>query len=113
MIFALYNENNVQLHRLESEQQELKRLSDRNLYLDKKVNESEATIATLRYEQRTLKDQYTEVAKEHKSLQGVHDSTNTQLEERTLEKVNLENRIQTLIEDLDFRNRAHEQVCLL
>ena len=100
----------IHFSRLESEQQALKRASDRNMFLDKKVNDFEATLATLRSEHKTLKDQYAQILKENENLQAVLDSTNQQLEERTLEKVNLENRIQTLTEDLDFRTRAHEKV---
>ena len=100
----------IHFSRLESEQQASKKASDRSMYLDRKVNDSEAALATLRSEHKTLKDQYAQVLKENENLQAVLDLTNHQLEERTLEKVNLENRIQTLTEDLDFRTRAHEKV---
>ena len=80
--------------------------------MDKKVNDAEAALATLRSEHRGLKEQYAQILKENQDLQGIIDSTNQQLEERTLEKVNLENRIQTLTEDLDFKEKAHKQVCI-
>ena len=80
--------------------------------MDKKGNDAEAALATLRSEHRCLKEQYAQILKENQDLQGILDSTNQQLEERTLEKVNLENRIQTLTEDLDFKEKAHKQVCI-
>ena len=100
------------MFRLESEQQALRRASDRNLLLDKKVNDTEAALATLRSEHKGLKEQYAQILKENEDLQGILDSTNQQLEVRTLEKVNLENRIQTLTEDLDFKVKTHKQVCI-
>jgi len=98
--------------KLESEQQALRRASDRNLLLDKKVNDTEAALATLRSEHKGLKEQYAQILKENEDLQGILDSTNQQLEVRTLEKVNLENRIQTLTEDLDFKVKTHKQELL-
>ena len=48
--------------------------------------------------------------KENASLQDSLNSDRYDLEQRTLDKVDLKNRIQTLIEDSDFKNRMDEKV---
>lgn len=96
--------------RLDSEQQALKKALDNVLILERKANDCDALLATLRVEHKNLQEKHDKVSTDKDKLQAIVDSTSHQLEGRTLEKVGLENRLQTLTEELDFRKRTYEQV---
>lgn len=80
--------------------------------LERKANETDALLIGMKMEHKNLKENHERVLKDHKKMQAVVDSTSQKLEERTIEKVDLENRIEMLTKDLDFRKRSYEQVIL-
>ena len=96
--------------RLEAEKAARKKADDKCAVLDRKLNDKEASLSTLQSEHNKLKELYDSLTLENKNLSSALDSTQYDLEQKTLDKVDLENRIQTLTEDLDFKKRTYEQV---
>ncbi len=70
-------------------------------------------MANLKSDFESYKDQCEKLKKESVNLQESLNAVRFDLEKRTLEKVDLENRIQTLNEDSDFRKKMYEKVRLL
>lgn len=95
--------------KLDKETQVRSKAEEQAKILDRKLHDRDAAYGNLQTEYRTIKDQFEDLKKENSSLQDSLNSDRYDLEQRTLDKVDLENRIQTLIEDSDFKKRMYEK----
>lgn len=77
--------------------------------LESLLNNKEASLATAVSERKALEKQVHDVKVQISQLESALEMTRKQLSEETLLRVDIENRCQSLSEELEFRNNVHEQ----
>ncbi|XP_066584642.1 lamin Dm0-like isoform X2 [Prorops nasuta] len=105
----LWEEKEEYKDKLDKKTKELQ-VTERNLLifesrtaeLQKQINQSEA-------ERKKLADREREQEKEIEKLKAYLDDARKHLEEETLQRINLENNIQTLKEECSFKDQIHHQ----
>jgi chromosome segregation ATPase len=81
----------------------------RLLAAEAQVNELQARLNDALNQRRHFEDEWAKLKKEFDSLTKAHALTKRQLEEETIARVDLQNKLQSLKEELAFKNQVHEQ----
>jgi chromosome segregation ATPase len=85
-------------------------VSDRKLLsAESQVNELQARLNDALNQRRHFEDEFNKLKKEFDALTKSHSIAKKQLEDETIARVDLENRLQSLKEELAFKNQIHQQ----
>jgi len=73
------------------------------------LSDAEAEISLLRRRIQLLEDEVARLKKENIRLQGELQKARTDLDQETLNRIDYQNQVQTLLEEIDFLRRVHDQ----
>uniref|UniRef100_A0A915KU57 Intermediate filament tail domain protein n=1 Tax=Romanomermis culicivorax TaxID=13658 RepID=A0A915KU57_ROMCU len=73
------------------------------------LSDAEAEIALLRRKIQNLEEEVNRLKKENFRLQGELQKARTDLDQETLNRIDYQNQVQTLLEEMDFLRRVHDQ----
>lgn len=85
-------------------------LEKRLLSAESQVNELQARLNDAVGQRKHWEDEHGRVRKELDHLKRQLASAKRELEEETVARVDLENRVQSLKEEMEFKNSVHQQV---
>lgn len=95
--------------KLRVKEKDLTTAESRLLSAESQVNDLQARLNDAVNQRRHFEDEYNKLKKEFDLLVKSLAAAKKQLEEETLARVDLENRMQSLREELAFKNQVHEQ----
>ncbi|TRY56649.1 hypothetical protein DNTS_030363 [Danionella cerebrum] len=96
----------IELGKIQGEHEELQNTLKE---VEALLNAKEATLNTALSERRALENSLVDLQVHVQEIEGGLSSTKKQLSEETLQRVDLENRCQSLMEELDFRRNMYEE----
>jgi intermediate filament protein if len=73
------------------------------------LSDAEAEISLLRRRIQNLEDEVNRMKKENIRLQSELQKARTDLDQETLNRIDYQNQVQTLLEEIDFLRRVHDQ----
>lgn len=73
------------------------------------LSDAEAEVALLRRRIENLEEEVTRLKKENVRLVGELQRARTDLDQETLNRIDYQNQVQTLLEEIDFIRRVHDQ----
>jgi intermediate filament protein if len=110
----------VQIARLQEELAEYRKKLDEELHardsdkekiqaLVSQLSDAEAEIGLLRRRLQSLEDETNRLKKENDRLTGELQKARLDLDQETLNRIDYQNQVQTLLEEIEFLRRVHEQ----
>ena len=78
--------------------------------LDRRLRDKDGLISALQSDRKELEDKVARLTKENEDLKNALDSAKYDLEQSELNRVDLQNRLQTAIEDLKFKKEMYDRV---
>lgn len=73
------------------------------------LSDAEAEIGMMRRRIEGLEEESNRLKKENQRLQNEYHKTRSDLDQETLNRIDYQNQVQTLLEEIDFLRRVHEQ----
>lgn len=96
-------------HRLEKKTKELQ-IAERNAMIyETRCNDLQSQFNQSQAERKKLAEKERELEKELDRMKGLLDDARKHLEEETLQRIDLENNIQSLKEDISFKDQVYQQ----
>jgi len=105
----LKNELDELREKLRQKEKDLALVEKRLLAAESQINDLQAKLNDAINQRRYWEDEYTKLKKENDSLTKNLAGVKKLLEDETIQRVDLENRIQSLKEELAFKKQIHEQ----
>ena len=85
-------------------------ISERNLLLfETRCSDLQSQYNQSQAERKKLAEKERQLEKELEKLRALHEETRKHLEEETLQRIDLENHVQSLKEDISFKDQVYQQ----
>ncbi|KAI4499140.1 hypothetical protein M0802_005723 [Mischocyttarus mexicanus] len=105
----LWDINEELKNKLEKKTKDLQ-IAERNLSLyEARINDLTSQLTQSQTERKKITDKDRELEKENERLNAALNDTRHHLEEETLQRIDLENHIQSLKEDISFKDQVYQQ----
>ncbi|KAJ8678908.1 hypothetical protein QAD02_014695 [Eretmocerus hayati] len=105
----LWDDNEDLKNKLEKKTKDLQ-IAERNLSLvESRCSEIQSQYNQSQAERKKLAERERDLEKENERLSALLDDTRKHLEEETLQRIDLENHIQSLKEDISFKDQMYQQ----
>lgn len=105
----LWDTNEELKNKLEKKTKDLQ-IAERNLSLyEARINDLTSQLTQSQTERKKITDKDRELEKENERLNAALNDTRHHLEEETLQRIDLENHIQSLKEDISFKDQVYQQ----